>query len=446
MAFVSSVSSSERAGWTKDQHRGAAGRRPTLPASVNAETDAPRLLETEKDVAGWFRRQARSYAELLEERRGPTLALEGGSWWQSTQTGARAGGRAARAPSGSGPAAVQPERPPASSSAAPMTPPKQTQGRAREETTPPSGGSTAPPPRKAQKQAASSARPAACHGLSFPVAGSAGPSDAHRGYSMEVQVTWNDPKNKSGILAATSALRHCVMLFARRQTLGCSVEAMESVTNIVFSIDGIHARADPGGLPKDFQKAIHRVSMSRSRQVRGCHFSTRLVAHNARSESDVLAMFTSKPRVGFKSWFRRAPDPEVLVDAAPAADNPAPPAPGAVVAALDADIASLSDNVRSNRSVRASLNIAIHTLGVLRTHLSESGLASGGAPVAATPPESSTPPPAAGSEAQAGLASGEASSGAGQQTPVHSPSCVMMWLHTGTAHWHSKWTQFCLTQ
>jgi len=81
-AFVSSVSSSKRAGWTNDQHRGAAERRPTLLASVNAETDAPRLLETETDVAGWFRRQARSYAELLEERRGPRLASVGGSWWQ----------------------------------------------------------------------------------------------------------------------------------------------------------------------------------------------------------------------------------------------------------------------------------------------------------------------------------------------------------------------------
>jgi hypothetical protein len=188
------------------------------------------------------------------------------------------------------------------------------------------------------------------------------------------------------------------------------VEAKESVANIVFSIDGIHA--DPSGLPKEFQKALHRVDSSRNAEVRACGFKTKLVAHDARCESVVLARITSNPRDGFKTWFNRAPDPEVLVDAAPAASNPAP-SPGAVVAALDVDIASLSDNVRNSWSVKAGLQYAVHTLGVLRTYLSELGLASGGAPVAATPSvsaagpvaatpsESATPPPA-GSEAGRG--------------------------------------------
>ena len=77
------------------------------------------------------------------------------------------------------------------------------------------------------------------------------------------------------------------------------------------------------------------------------------------------------------------------MDAALASGKPAPK-PREVVDVLDVDIVVLSDKVHNSWDVGACLNSAVHTLGLLHTYLS--GLAGGGAPVAATPSESSTSP------------------------------------------------------
>jgi len=277
---------------------------------------------------------------------------------------------------------VEPERPPvssgpdsgaASSHQPPTTPPKPP-GRPREQPmTPPSGGSGAPPPRKAQRQAAGGARPAACQGLSYPIAGGAVPSHDWRGFSVEVWIEWRDQANTTGIQAATAVMRHNMTNFARRQTLGCSVEAKESPKGIRVFIDGINARAEIGnaaaGLSREIQNALRNTSRSRSERARECRFFARVVAHNAQLEVDALAriMSRSRPRDGFRNWCKRHPD---AVDAVPAGDSEKPaPAPGEVVAALDADIARLSDNLRNSWDVRAALNSAIHALNILRTHL-----------------------------------------------------------------------------